>query len=111
MTECDELNQDSSRIGDWVNGQVATAKKIQRSGEELNPFFLPEFVNMLSLCAKEFPLWTSVGMDYSTPHATSSHIENYFNDIKTRILKTGPTRVNKFLIKYAHNIHGATLLF
>lgn len=76
----------------------------------MNPFFLPEFVNILSQRVKEFPLWTSVGMDCST-HATSSYVEGYFNDIKTRILKTGPMRVDKFLIKHANDIHGTTLLF
>jgi len=47
-------------------------KKIQRAGEELNPFYLPEFIDMLSVRAKEFPLWTNVGMDYNISHATSS---------------------------------------
>jgi len=110
MTECNEVDQNSN-IGDWVDDQVANAKKIQREGKELNPFFLPEFVNMLALRAKEFPLWTNVGIDYGTSHATSSYVESYFNDIKTRILKTGSMRVDKFLIKHAHDIQGATLLF
>lgn len=111
MTEYNELSQNSSTIGDWVDRHVIKAKKVQRDGEELNPFFLPEFVNMLSSRAKEFPLWTSVGMDYTTSHATSSHVEGYFNDIKTRVLKTGPIRVDKFIIKHVRDIHGATLLF
>ncbi|CAL1672429.1 unnamed protein product [Lasius platythorax] len=110
MTECNELDQNGSSIGDWVDEQVGRAKKNQRDGEELNPLFLPKFVNILSQRVKEFPLWTSVGMDCST-HATSSYVEGYFNDIKTRILKTGPMRVDKFLIKHANDIHGATLLF
>lgn len=111
VTECDEVDQNSNRIGDWVDEQVTRVKKVQRNGEELNPFFLPEFIDMLSLRAKEFPLWTRVGMDYDTPHATSSYVEGYFNDIKTRVLKTGPMRVGKFLITHARDIHGATLLF
>ncbi|CAL1680995.1 unnamed protein product [Lasius platythorax] len=39
MTECNELAQNSSSIGDWVNEEVGRAKKKQRDGEELNPFF------------------------------------------------------------------------
>lgn len=81
MTECNELAQNSSSIGDWIDGQVGRAKKKQRDGEELNPLFLPEFVNILSLRVKEFPLWISVGMDCST-HATSSYVKSYFTDIK-----------------------------
>lgn len=50
-------------------------------------------------------------MDCNTSHATSSYIESYFNDIKSRVLKTRSLRVDKFLIKHAHDIHGATLLF
>lgn len=110
MTKYNKLDQNSSTIGNWVDDQVARAKKTRRDGEELNPFFLPKFIDILLLRAKEFPLWTSVGMD-CTSHATSSYVEGYFNDIKTRILKTGPMRVDKFLIKHAHDIHGATLLF
>ncbi|KMQ82770.1 kda protein in nof-fb transposable element-like protein, partial [Lasius niger] len=75
MTECNELDQNGSSIGDWVDEQVGRAKKNQRDGEELNPLFLPKFVNILSQRVKEFPLWTSVGMDCST-HATSSYVED-----------------------------------
>lgn len=78
----------------------------------MNSFFLPEkIVNMLALRAKEFLLWTNVGMDYSTSHATSSYVKSYFNDIKTRILKTGSMRVDKFLIKHAYDIQDTALLF
>ncbi|KMQ86378.1 kda protein in nof-fb transposable element [Lasius niger] len=111
MTKYDELGENSSRIGDWVDRHVTRAKKVQHDGEELNPFFLSEFVNMLSSRAKEFSLWISVGMDYRTPHATSSYVEGYFNDIKTRVLKTRPMRVDKFIIKHVRDIQGATLLF
>lgn len=111
MTEYNELDQNSTRIGDWVDRHVTRAKKVQRDGEELNPFFLPEFVNMLSSRAKEFPSWTNVGMDFGTAHATSSYVESYFNDIKTRVLKKGSMRTDKFLIMHARDIHGATLLF
>lgn len=110
MAECNELDESSSNISRWVDEQVRTAKKEQRDGEELNSFFLPEFVNIFLQRVKEFPLWTSVGMECSA-HATSSYVERYFNDIKTRILKTGPLRVDKFLIKHVNDIQGATLLF
>jgi len=110
MAECNELDKSSSSISHWVDEQVRRAKKEQHDGEELNPFFLPKFVNILLQRVQEFPLWTSVGMECSA-HATSSYVESYFNDIKTRILKTGPLRVDKFLIKHVNDIQGATLLF
>lgn len=113
ISEPDELDESSSCIEKWVDGQVAKAGNIQRDGEDLNPFYLPEFVKLLSSRAKEFPLWTSVGMACGTPHATSSYVEGYFNDIKTRVLKNTnrPLRVDKFLIMQARDIAGATSLF
>ncbi|KMQ83584.1 hormone-sensitive lipase, partial [Lasius niger] len=38
-TKCNEVDPNSSSIGDWIDGQVGRAKKKQRDGEELNPFF------------------------------------------------------------------------
>jgi len=78
--EYNKFDQNSNtKINDWVDVQVRRAKKIQRAGEELNPFYLPEFIDMLSVRAKEFSLWTNVGMDYNISHATSSYMEGYFN--------------------------------
>ncbi|XP_077264226.1 uncharacterized protein LOC143898533 isoform X2 [Temnothorax americanus] len=113
ISEPDELDESSSCIEKWVDGQVAKAGNIQRDGEDLNPFYLPEFVKLLSSRAKEFPLWTSVGMACGTSHATSSYVEGYFNDIKTRVLENTnrPLRVDKFLIMQARDIAGATSPF
>jgi len=43
-------------------------------------------------------------------HTQLQVVEGYFNDIKTR-LQVRPMRVDKFLMKHAQDIHGATLLF
>lgn len=66
---------------------------------------------MLLLRAKEFPLWTNIGMTYNISHATSSYVEGYFNDIKTPVLQIRPLRVDKFLIKHAQDNSMVQLCF
>lgn len=60
-------------------------------------FYLPDFVERLFNLAKEFPLWTSATIPFDTLHASSSCVEGYFNDPKTRVLKNTPPplRVDK----------------
>lgn len=46
---------------------------------------------------------------YGTAHANSNYVKDYFN-IKTRVLKIGAMRVDKFIVNM-RDIHGAILFF
>ncbi|XP_043269142.1 uncharacterized protein [Venturia canescens] len=87
-------------------------------GENLNPFYLPDFVERLFILAKEFPLWTAAIISILIPrpiphHASSSYVEGHFGDLKTRVLKNTPPplRADKFLKIHIRDISGQTLLF
>lgn len=97
----------------WLQQRKEQATMILHVGKNLNPFYLPDFIERLFNLAKEFPLWTSATIPYDTPHASSSCMEGYFNDLKTRVLKNTPPplRVDKFIKIHIRDILGQTLLF
>ena len=81
-------------------------------GREPNAFYLPSFISRLHRLANEFSLWTGVAVPCS-PHATSSYVEEYFNDLKTRVFTAVklPARLDIFLKELARNTEGETKLF
>lgn len=97
----------------WLHQRREQAIMTLHIGRNLNPFYLPDFVERLFNLAKEFPLWTSATIPYDTLHASSSCVEGYFNDLKTRVLKNTPLplRVDKFIKIHIRDILGQTLLF
>lgn len=94
----------------WLQRRKEQATMALHVGKNLNPFYLPDFIERLFNLAKEFPFWT---ISYDTLHASSSCVEGYFNDLKTRILKNTPPslRVDKFIKIHIRDILGQTVLF
>lgn len=99
-----------------IDGISRSAKKITQIGSELNAFYLPKFAERLIILAAEFPLWTSVSVP-GKKHATSSYVEGYFNDLKTRILRRNPLikrlpiHIDRFLKVHLKDIIGGVLTF
>ena len=69
------------------------------------------FIDSLSKLSKEFPLWSSVGFSIRVSHSTSSHVEGYLNDVKTRVFVVLPVRADKFVKYHIVDIQRATPLF
>ncbi|KAM0736948.1 hypothetical protein ACS0PU_000041 [Formica fusca] len=97
----------------WLQRRKEEATMALYVGKNLNPFYLPDFIERHFNLAKEFPLWTSATISYNTPLASSSYVEGYFNDLKIRVLKNTPPplRVDKFIKIHIRDILGQTLLF
>lgn len=93
------MSDNVSPIGEWVDGVRTQAQEMKSQGENLNPFYLPGFVEPLVKVVKEFPLWTAVGMPENTQRATSSIVEAYFKELKRNTLKhyTLPISAKKFI--------------
>lgn len=89
------------------------AKQKIHEGKNRNAFYLPDFIQNLSLLSKEFPLWISAALPYYASHASSSYVEGYFNDLKTRVLikPKPPMRVDYFIRQHILDILGATPIF
>ncbi|XP_071580612.1 uncharacterized protein [Temnothorax nylanderi] len=110
-------DSDITSVRNWIDGILKNAKKITQIGFELNAFYLPKFVERLIILATEFPLWTGVAVPNGKKHATSSYVEGYFNDLKTRILtgnpliKRLPVRIDRFLKVHLKDIIGGALIF
>lgn len=82
--EMDAVSEENQSIENWIDNIITKTRKILIVGENLNPFYLPDFIDRFAQVAKEFPLWTSVEMPRNTKCATSSYVEGYFNELKTR---------------------------
>lgn len=97
----------------WLHQRREQATMTLHIGNNLNPFYLPDFIEQLFNLAKEFPLWTNATIPYDTLHASSRYVEGYFNDLKTRVLNNTPPplRVDKFIKIHIRDILGQTLLF
>lgn len=96
----------------WLQRRKEQATMALHVGKNLNPFYLPDFIERLFNLAKKFALWTSATIPYDTQYASSSCVEEYFNDYKSRVLKnTPPFCVDKFIEIYIRDILGQTLLF
>lgn len=110
-------DSDIASVRKWIDGILRSAKKITQTGSELNAFYLPKFAERLIILAAEFPLWTGVAVPNGKKHATSSYVEGYFNDLKTRILtgntliKRLPVRIDRFLKFHLKDIIGGVLTF
>ncbi|XP_077257738.1 uncharacterized protein LOC143894932 [Temnothorax americanus] len=110
-------DRDITSVRNWIDGILESAKKITQIGFELNAFYLPKFVERLIILATEFPLWTGVAVPNGKKHATSSYVEGYFNDLKTRILtgnpliKRLPVRIDRFLKVHLKDIIGGAVIF
>ena len=100
-------------IVQWVRRQLAKAMEQKSGGQNLNPFFLPDFIQTLSQLVKEYPLWTAAALPYDAPHSTSAPAEAAFKDLKTRTFGNlpKPIRIDKFIRVHALDFNGATLLF
>lgn len=82
-------DSDIISVRKWIDGILRSAKKITQTGSELNAFYLPKFAERLITLVAEFSLWTGVVLP-NKKHTTSSYVEGYFNDLKTRILTVNP---------------------
>lgn len=110
-------DSDITSVRKWIDGIFRSAKKITQTGSELNAFYLPKFAERLIILVAEFPLWTGVVLPNDKKHATSSYVEGYFNDLKTRILtgnpliKRFPIRIDRFSKIHLKDIIGGVLMF
>lgn len=106
-------NDQVSSIDKWVDGVRARGQQMITQGQNLNPFYLPGFIEPLIKLAKEFPLWTAVGMPINTERASSSIVEEYFKDLKNHTLKhyTLPISANKFMREHIKDNEGANCIF
>lgn len=106
-----DANEQKNSIKYWIQNLIAKTQKTKILGRNLNAFYLPDLVEHLTI-AKEFPLWTNVGMSRNVQRATSSYVEGYFNDLKTRIFKhlTLPISVNKFIREHIRDIGGTNCI-
>lgn len=115
--DSDSENVKPNSLFAWLTQHKKKAEQTVSVGKYLNPFYLPDFIRQLFNLAKEFPLWTSAAMPFSMPRpiprASSSYVEGYFSDLKTRVLKNTPPplRVDKFIKLHIRDISGQTLLF
>lgn len=109
----DDDTKSHNGLLNWVAMQKERAGKTVHKGRDPNAFYLPNFIERLHKLANEFPLWTGVLVPSNSAHATSSYVEGYFNDIKTRVFTSvkAPARVDIFLKTHARNIIGETRLF
>lgn len=101
-----------SDITKWTEAQIRKASEVSQIGENLNAFYLPDFIERFTPLVKEFPLWSSVGMPPNTKRATSNYVEGYFNDLKQRTVKNYklPISVNKFLREHIKDIEETNCL-
>lgn len=83
-----DANEQKNSIEYWIQNLIAKTRKTITLGQNLNAFYLSDLVEHLTGMAKEFPLWTNVGMPRNFQRATSTYVEGYFNDLKTRTLIT-----------------------
>lgn len=84
------------------------------SGEDLNPFYLPNFIhNHLLKLAKEFPLWTAATLPFYANHATSAPVEQTFDDLKNRVMVQFSRVVDaeKFIKMHLLDLSGSANIF
>lgn len=102
----DAISEGDQSIENWIDNLITKNRKILIVGENVNAFYLPDFIDQFARVAKEFPLWTAVGMPQNTKRTISSYVEGYFNDLKTKTLKHYklPISVNKFIREHVKDI-------
>lgn len=70
-TEMGAVSEGNQSIENWIDNLITKTRKILIVGKNLNPFYLPNFIDRFAGVVKEFPLWTSVEMPRNTKRATS----------------------------------------
>ena len=117
----DQLNEDyssegtasNSSIQTWILKLISKAEVIKHKGEELNAFFLKDFIDPLKKLAFEILLCTAAAIPNQASHASSGYVKGSFGELKTKTLKdfVRPMDVVKFLKVHALDILGSNVIF
>lgn len=86
-------------------------KDVEKTGTEINAFYLPNFVDQIEKIAKEFPQWTAAIVPNKKRHASTTYMD--FADLKDKVFKDFPKSmaVNRFLRVHVDDLIGAANLF
>lgn len=99
----------------WIKTLInmIKSKDLEKTGTEINAFYLPNFVDQIEKIAKEFPLWTAAIVPNKKRHASTAYMEGYFADLKDKVFKDfpKPMAVNRFLRVHVDDLIDAANLF
>lgn len=74
---------------------------------------ITELIVLFLFAIFRFPMWTAVmkqHFKYGNVTVSSSNVESYFNDLKNRLLRNLPYRVDDFVLKHNKVLEGETYL-
>lgn len=96
------------RIIDKATPNQSVPQENLSPGQDLNPYWFPDFIGHLESIAKQFRVWSQATVPCTIPPATSSYTELYFTELKD-LIHDQPERVDNFVgIHILENLLGDT---
>lgn len=102
----------SENLKTWINELDEKAQANLAEGEEINPFYVPEFSKHFKRLLQSFVLWSGVlreTFSSNVKRGSSAPVESDFSDIKGRMLQgeNAPIRVDFFLKMHLNHLEGS----